>query len=167
MREAIARVKEGRSALPAELVSTATADELARAAGGGANYRGAALTREQLWALVEGPEIEANARRAAAEALARTSDGADRARLRVAAGHCAAPEVRVAIERIADEEPADGERERELRAARGSAPTAACLPRPGSPRMATIRVSFRCPRVLRTSPPTDPPRARRRGSDSA
>ena len=117
IRDAIAHVKEGRGAATAQLVSSATADDLARAAGGGAHYRGAALTREQLWALVEGPEIDASARQAAAEALAKTSDGADRARLRVAAEHCAAPEVRVAIARLADEEP-ESEREPELRAAR-------------------------------------------------
>ena len=62
---------------------------------------------------MEGPEIESSARRAAAEALARTSDVVDRARLRVAAEHCAAPEVRVAIgklaerERLEDDAPAD------------------------------------------------------------
>ncbi|MGO9000087.1 MAG: hypothetical protein ACLQVI_42715 [Polyangiaceae bacterium] len=117
IRDAIAHVKEGRGAATAQLVSSATADDLARAAGGGAHYRGAALTREQLWALVEGPAVDASARQAAAAALAKTSDGADRARLRVAAEHCAAPEVRVAIARLADEEP-ESEREPELRAAR-------------------------------------------------
>jgi hypothetical protein len=100
---AIAQVKEGRGATSAGLVSSSTAEELARAAGGAADYRGAALTREQLWALVEGPEVEARARQAAAEALAKTSDGDDRARLRVAAEHCAAPAVRVAIGKLADE----------------------------------------------------------------
>jgi hypothetical protein len=107
IREAIARVKGGAGAVQAQMVSVASADELARAAGGAADYRGVALTRDQLWALVEGPEVDAGARRAAAEALAKASDGGDRARLRVAAGQCAAPEVRVAIERLAEAEDDD------------------------------------------------------------
>jgi hypothetical protein len=113
MREAIDRVKEGRGAVAAQMVSAASADQLTRVAGGGADYRGAALTREQLWALVEGPEIEASARRAAAEALVRTGDSSERARLRVAAEHCAAPDVRGALEQLAEAE------------AKGEAPEAA------------------------------------------
>ena len=103
IRDAIDRVKEGRGAVSAQLVASATRDQLVRAAGGAADYRGAALTRDQLWALVEGPEIEEGARCAAAEALARTSGPEEKARLRVAAEHCAAPAVRVAIEKLAEE----------------------------------------------------------------
>ncbi|MGO8992020.1 MAG: hypothetical protein ACLQVI_01735 [Polyangiaceae bacterium] len=121
IREAIDRVKEGRGAVSAQLVSSATSEQLARAAGGGADYRGASLTREQLWALVEGPEIESSARRVAAEALARTSDEADRARLRVAAEHCAAPEVRVALGRLAEGETLEEERRADAVLARRSA----------------------------------------------
>ncbi|HEY2515614.1 MAG TPA: hypothetical protein VGI39_32320 [Polyangiaceae bacterium] len=102
IREAIDKVKEGRGAVAAQMVSAASPEQLVRVAGGRADYRGAALTRDQLWALVEGPEIEATARRAAAAALARTSDDDDRARLRVAAEHCASPDVRLALERLAD-----------------------------------------------------------------
>jgi hypothetical protein len=105
--EAIAHVKSGRGTVAAQLVSAASGDHLARAASGGADYRGAALTREQLWALVEGPEVEESARRAAAEALARTGDDSERARLRVAAEHCAAPQVRVALLELADAPVAD------------------------------------------------------------
>jgi hypothetical protein len=104
IRDAIDRVKEGRGAVSAQLVSSATPDELVRAAGGAAEYRAAALTRDQLWALVEGPEVDGKARCAAAEALARTSGAEERVRLRVAAEQCAAPEVRVAIERLAAED---------------------------------------------------------------
>jgi hypothetical protein len=100
--EAIARVKDGRSAIAAQLVSTASPERLANAASGGGDYRGAALTREQLWALVEGPEVDESARRMAAEALARTGDDSERARLRVAAEHCAAPRVRVALLELAE-----------------------------------------------------------------
>ena len=117
IRAAIDQVKEGRDAVAAQMVSAASAVELARAAGGGADYRGPALTRDQLWALVEGPQGESEARRVAAEALARGSDGADRARLRVAATRCAAPELRLALTELAED---DGERPAE-RAAAGRA----------------------------------------------
>ena len=97
----IARVKEGRGAIAAQMVASSSKEALARVAHGGADYRMAAMTREQLWALVEGPEIEASARKAAAVALATSNDGSERARLRVAAEHCAEPQVRVALEEIA------------------------------------------------------------------
>jgi hypothetical protein len=102
IRTAIDHVKEGRDAVAAQMVSAASAEELARAAGGGADYRGPALTRDQLWALVEGPEGKTEARRVAADALARGSDEADRVRLRVAAEKCAAPELRMALRELAD-----------------------------------------------------------------
>jgi hypothetical protein len=105
--ESIARAKDGRAAVAVQLVSTASPERLANAASGGGDYRGATLTREQLWALVEGPEVEESARRAAAEALARTGDHSERARLRVAAEHCAAPQVRVALLELADAPLAD------------------------------------------------------------
>ncbi|MGO9715257.1 MAG: hypothetical protein ACLQBL_40795 [Polyangiaceae bacterium] len=106
--EHIARVKEGRGATTAGLVSSATKETLERVAHGGADYRMAAVTREELWALVEGPEIEASARRAAAEALVKSSGEAERARLRVAAERCAEPQVRVALEEIARGEEIEG-----------------------------------------------------------
>ncbi len=99
--ENVARVKEGRGAAAAQMVASSSKEALARVAHGGADYRMAAMTREQLWALVEGPEIEASARKAAATALATSSDGDERARLRVAASLCAEPHVRVALEEIA------------------------------------------------------------------
>jgi hypothetical protein len=102
--ENLARVKEGRGAVAAQLVATSSKDDLARVAHGAADYRMATLTREQLWALVEGPEVEASARKAAAEALvssAAPGDGRERARLRVAADHCAEPNVRVALAELA------------------------------------------------------------------
>ncbi len=99
--EHIARVKEGRGATAAQMVASSSKEALARVAHGGADYRMAAMTREQLWALVEGPEIEASARKAAATALAMSSDTGERTRLRVAAEHCAEPHVRIALEEIA------------------------------------------------------------------
>jgi hypothetical protein len=115
--ENLARVKEGRGAVAAQLVATSSKDDLARVAHGAADYRMATLTREQLWALVEGPEVEASARKAAAEALVASGDGRERARLRVAADHCAEPNVRVALAELAG---TDGEEvaPRSARAAR-------------------------------------------------
>jgi hypothetical protein len=101
--ENIARVREGRGAAAAQLVASSTKDDLARLAHGAGNYRMTTLSREALWALVEGPEIEASARKAAAEALVRASDDAELARLRVAAERCAEPQVRVALEELVAE----------------------------------------------------------------
>jgi hypothetical protein len=100
--ENVARVREGRGAAAAQLVASSSANDLARLAHGAGDYRMATLSREQLWALVEGPEIEAQARKAAAEALVRSSDQAERARLRVAAERCAEPQVRIDLAEIAD-----------------------------------------------------------------
>jgi hypothetical protein len=99
--EHVARVKEGRGATAAQMVASSSKEALARVAHGGADYRMAAMTREQLWALVEGPEIEASARKAAAEALVTSRDDSERVRLRVAAEHCAEPQIRIALEEIA------------------------------------------------------------------
>ncbi len=102
---------ERRGAVAAQIVATASKDELARLAQGGGDYRMVTVSRDHLWGLVEGPEVEASARRAAAEALARGSAVEDRARLRVAAAHCADPVVRGALEELAGEsDEARGER---------------------------------------------------------
>ena len=92
----------GKDAVAAQLVASASREQLARVASGGADYRAASLSREALWALIEGPAVDAASRRATAEALAKTSDEGERARLRVAAEHCADPQVRVALERLAE-----------------------------------------------------------------
>jgi hypothetical protein len=101
--ENIARVREGRGATAAQVVASSSKEDLARVVGGAGDYRMATLTREQLWALVEGPEIEASARKAAAEALVRSSDHGERARLRVAAEQCAEPQVRIALQELAED----------------------------------------------------------------
>jgi hypothetical protein len=100
----IARAREGQGANAARIVAASSDADLARAAEGAGDYRVATLTREQLWALVEGPEIETSARTAAAQALARSSDVAERARLRVAAERCAEPRARVALREIAEDD---------------------------------------------------------------
>jgi hypothetical protein len=106
IRENIARVQRGEHAVAAQLVSSASKGELARVASGGADYRAASLSREALWQLIEGPTVDADARRAAATALAKTSDESERVRLRVAAEHCADPQVRVALAELAEALPA-------------------------------------------------------------
>jgi hypothetical protein len=102
IRENVERVRRGEHAVAAQLVSSSSKDQLARVASGGADYRAASLSREALWALIEGPAVDADARRAAAEALSKTSDESERARLRVAAEHCADPRVRVALAELAE-----------------------------------------------------------------
>jgi hypothetical protein len=101
--EHLASVKEGKGAAAAQLVSTSSKGDLARVAQGAGDYRMATLTREQLWALVEGPEVDHAARKAAAEALVASNDPREKDRLRVAADLCAQPNVRVALQEIAGE----------------------------------------------------------------
>ena len=101
IRDNIIRVQEGRGAIAAQIVATASKEDLARLAHGAGEYRMANLSREQLWGLVEGPEVAASARKAAAEALVGTRDESERTRLRVAAERCAEPEVRFALEELA------------------------------------------------------------------
>ena len=62
------------------------------------------VSHDALWSLVEGAAVDATTRAAAAEALVRTGGEPERARLRVAAAHCADPRVRVVLEELADDE---------------------------------------------------------------
>ncbi len=73
---------------------------------GATDYRQPAVSREQLWELVEGEATDQQARVAAAEALASAAAHDDRARLRIAAAHVADPKIRVALEDLADEDAA-------------------------------------------------------------
>jgi len=84
------------------LAQAASAAELGRAARGGGDYRAAGSTRDDLWEVVEAPIAASERRRAAAAALAASFDGDDRARLRIAAEHCADPAARAALLRIAE-----------------------------------------------------------------
>jgi hypothetical protein len=104
---AIERARLERNDPTATLVSASTKAQLTRAADGGSDYRQAAVSRDQLWALVEGPGVDTEARRAAAEALAKTSDQDDRARLRVAAEHSAEPSVRVRLHELLEDSAAE------------------------------------------------------------
>ena len=91
------------------LAQSAAAGALDRAVQGASDYRQPSISREQLWQLVEGDATQAQARMAAATALARSGDGGERARLRIAASHVADPQVRIALEALGDE--ADDERD--------------------------------------------------------
>jgi hypothetical protein len=112
IEEAIAKAQSGESAGPGRLVASASEGDLARIGEGATDYRAPALTREQLWALVEGSEHDARTRTRAATALARTRDSGERARLRVAAEHCAEPSVRVVLRDLAGESEDDGDEAR-------------------------------------------------------
>ena len=85
------------------LARVADVAALGRAVQGATDYRQAAISREQLWELVEGEATEGEARLAAAGALATSGDPGDRARLRVAAVHVADPQVRIALEELGDD----------------------------------------------------------------
>ena len=86
------------------LARVATSGALGRAARGATDYREAAVSREQLWELVEGEATDGAARLAAATALAGGGDRQERARLRIAAVHVADPRVRVALEELAEDD---------------------------------------------------------------
>ena len=104
LRETILFAVQRRDGTAERLAQSVSVDRLACVSLGGGDYRQAALTREQLWELVEGPMTDAATRTAAAGAIATSSDESERIRLRVAAVHCAQPLVRVALERLSDVE---------------------------------------------------------------
>jgi hypothetical protein len=106
----------------AAVVQAMPSAKVASASVGGQSYRFPALSREQLWELVEGPTTDATTRTAAAEVLAVGLDDTDRSRLRVAAARSAEPRVRVALEALVWEDHDDHE-EDEVAAASGAAPT--------------------------------------------
>ena len=87
-----------------QIVASVSSSELERIASGAADYRAAAITRQQLWDLVEGPQEDAATRTAAARALASRGDPEDRMRLRVAAQRSAEPRVRLALAELADDD---------------------------------------------------------------
>ena len=107
IRAGIARVAEVERDGAANLVAAVSHETVARTMRGGTDYRVASVSRDALWALVEGAAVDASARTAAARAILETSTDEERARIRVAAGHCADPKVRVALEEMAEEEPSE------------------------------------------------------------
>ena len=107
--EAVRAALEQPTAAVAEIVTSAPEATLARLADGAEGYRSPSVTRSQLWSVVEGPEHDAATRASAAKALVSNGDGEERARLRVAAGQCAQPRVRVALMDLAGGEEPVGE----------------------------------------------------------
>ncbi|MDB4941088.1 MAG: hypothetical protein JWP97_622 [Labilithrix sp.] len=103
---AIARANAERDAPDVSFVQSATGAELAGAAQGASSYRRVAVSREQLWSVLEGPSLDTTARRAAAEALATSREPSERARFRVAAEQCADPAVRDRMHALLEEEDA-------------------------------------------------------------
>lgn len=67
-------------------------------------YRTASTPADELWRVVADPALPATARAGAAYALRETLDDEGRTRLRVIADACAGPQLRVALERTADDE---------------------------------------------------------------
>jgi hypothetical protein len=57
--------------------------------------------------VLEGPAIDTASRRAAAEALSRSRDPKERARLRIAAEQCAEPSVRIRMNELLADDPKD------------------------------------------------------------
>jgi len=102
LQAAISRAAAERDEPATSFVSGASSADMTRAAEGGGDYRRQAVSREQLWAVLEGPAIDSAARRAAAEALARSQDPSERARLRIAAEQCAEPSVRIRMHELID-----------------------------------------------------------------
>ena len=100
LRAAISRALAERDDPPTCFVSGASTADITRAAEGGADYRKQSVSREQLWAVLEGPAIDTASRRAAAEALSRSREPAERARLRIAAEQCAEPSVRLRMNEL-------------------------------------------------------------------
>ena len=98
------RASEDRDQPAVSFVNSAPREDLVRAAEGGGSYRRLAVSRDQLWSALEGPAVAAPARRAAAEALAGSTDPSERARFRVAAEQCAEPSVRVRMHELLDDE---------------------------------------------------------------
>lgn len=106
MVDGLARVKDVERDAAANFVTSRSVDHVVDSARGGGDYRLPSVSPDALWALVEGPGVDATTRTAAAEALVKVA-GADRERLRVAAAHCADPRVRVALEELVEESDGD------------------------------------------------------------
>jgi hypothetical protein len=118
--EAVRAAREQSTATVAAIVAAVPEAKLARLADGGEGYRSPSVTRSQLWSVVEGPEHDALTREAAAKALVASGDGGERERLRVAAGQCAQPRVRIALMDLSEEEEGDAGLTKERRAGRRS-----------------------------------------------
>ncbi len=102
VNEAIAGSREATGRAGERVVRAMPRGLVVASSMGGDRYRLPSISREQLWDLVEGPTADASTRTAAAEALSAALNDTERARLRVAAAQCAEPEMRVALEALAE-----------------------------------------------------------------
>ncbi len=110
LRDAVERAHAPGSGAAARLSDAASSALVAQAARGDGDYRAPGVTRDELWEVVEAPATAPAARARAAGALAEGSTREERARLRIAAEHCADPDARATLMRFAGPE-AEAERE--------------------------------------------------------
>lgn len=96
----IAHAAARRGGAAEGFVGAASAEQITRAVAGAVDFRQPMLSRDALWAIVEGPTVDVEGRSAAATALVKTIDAGERARLRVAASLCAEPRMRIALEKL-------------------------------------------------------------------
>ena len=129
IRANIARARSLVGSQAHRLAQSATPAEMARAARGLGDYRVATMGTEELWQIVEAPVAATEARRAAARALGSALDDDGRTRLRIAAEHCADPQARKALLRIARSTAVEEESEAEQQADADATGTGGALAR--------------------------------------
>ncbi|APR80560.1 Hypothetical protein A7982_05907 [Minicystis rosea] len=108
LESGIDRAKAQASDGAQRFAEAATTKTLSQAAHGHTDYRGRAMSRDDLLAIVESPASTAEARAAAAHALGHAVDAVEQERLRVAAGLCAEPAARAVLLRVATTVDDDG-----------------------------------------------------------
>jgi hypothetical protein len=104
IRRAIAHARDAEAHVAERVVQTTSTRRVASATLGGADYRFPAISREQLWSVVEGSSADAPTRTAAAQALAVDLAQVERPRLRAVAARTADPQLRVALDRLTEPE---------------------------------------------------------------
>jgi hypothetical protein len=104
IRDAIAAAREQAGAGAEHVVRVESAARVATMTEGGVDYRSPAVSREHLWAVVEGASADGETRMAAARALAVTLTDEDKPRMRAVAARVADPRLRVALDALVEEE---------------------------------------------------------------
>jgi len=104
IRDAIAAAREQTVGGVEHIVRAESAVRVATMTGGGVDYRSPTVSREQLWAVVEGASADGETRTAAARALAVTMRDEDRPRMRAVATRVADPRLRVALDALVEDE---------------------------------------------------------------
>jgi antitoxin (DNA-binding transcriptional repressor) of toxin-antitoxin stability system len=114
-REALEAAKQAKTETGHVHAAHAVGDaRLTHSLRGAADYRMPAVTRDQLWSVVEGPAAEPTMRALAAQALAARPEDGDRTRMRVAADKCADPVAKASLVRLLAEQEAEAEAGAEL-----------------------------------------------------